>query len=263
MASGAVLRKGKVVGSTPTIGSDQMKKASRLQRLAFKEERAVIKRVIYLSGISLILAIFIFTFGIPLLGKFADFLNTIFGGGEQKITNFQTLAPGIPRPNPLPQAVNSRQLTISGYSDAQTTVVVYLNSKEAGSVNTLDGKFRLENLTLEEGKNEIWAKAINRQGTESSPSIILAIILDTVEPKIELLGPSEGQTFSGDNRIKVFGKTDGDAQVFANGFLASSDLEGNFEVLVPLTDGENTIEIKAADLAGNTRVEIRKVNFRK
>src|SRR3972149_4497261 len=239
-----------------------IKRTPRLERLSRREERKVVKRIVYLSVFSIILAVFLITLGIPLLGKFADFLNLVFRKNEIS----QVDSKSAPRPPVLDlflQATNSANLTISGFSEDETKVVIYNDSQNVGETKVENGKFQFENLKLRDGENEISAKAIAKSGKESDFSGSVKIILDKEPPKLEIDTPSEGQSFSQDNRIKVSGKTDRDAQVYANGFLASVTADGNFEVLVPVLEGETTIEIKATDDAGNTKVETRKINFKK
>jgi len=239
-----------------------IKRTPRLERLSRREERKVVKRIVYLSVFSIILAVFLITLGIPLLGKFADFLNFVFRKNEisQVVTNSKPRPPII---DLLPQATNSANLMISGFSEDDTKVVIYNDSQNAGETKVENGKFQFENLKLTDGQNEISAKAISKSGKESDFSQGVKVILDKEPPKLEVDTPSEGQSFSQDNRIKVSGKTDKNAQVYANGFLASVTADGNFEVLVPVLEGETTIEIKAIDDAGNTKIETRKVNFKK
>src|SRR3989338_1394411 len=239
-----------------------IKRTPRLERLSRREERKVVKRIVYLSVFSIILAVFLITLGIPLLGKFADFLNFVFRKNEisQVVTNSKPRPPII---DLLPQATNSANLMISGFSEDDTKVVIYNDSQNAGETKVENGKFQFENLKLTDGQNEISAKAISKSCKESDFSQGVKVILDKEPPKLEVDTPSEGQSFSQDNRIRVSGKTDKDAQVYANGFLASVTSDGDFEVLVPVLEGETTIEIKATDDAGNTKVETRKVNYKK
>ena len=239
-----------------------IKRNSRLDKFVQKEEKATIKRITYLSGLSLILAIFLFTLGIPLLGKFADFTNTIFKKNETAIGIDESI-PAPPIVDFLPAATNSARLSISGFSDETKTVEIFIDMQKTGETQVKNGKFTFENLTLKNGENKISAKALTRAGKESDFSKTQTVILDQEEPKLEIETPSDGQSFSADNRIKVSGKTDKNAQVFANGFLASVDSGGQFEVFVPVVEGENKIEIKALDAALNTKAETRKVNFRK
>ncbi len=75
--------------------------------------------------------------------------------------------------------------------------------------------------------------------------------------------PIEGQNFSGNNRVKVNGQTEKNAQVFASGFLANVDSDGKFDVTIPLAEGENNVEVKAIDDAGNVKIVKLKVNFQR
>ena len=235
---------------------------SRLARLAKKEEKATIKRIVYLSALSIILAVFLFTLGVPLLGKFADALDVVFKNKNDG-TSADKTALQSPTLEDLPQATNSARLPVSGFSQDGVKVAVFLGEDKAGEAGIENGKFQYDGVSLKNGENKISAKAVSAQDKEGPASDVKVVILDTEPPKLEVNSPSEGQAFSGDNRVKVSGKTDRDAQVFAGGFLATIDIEGNFEVLVPLIEGDNTIEIKAIDMAGNLTVEKRKVNYHK
>ncbi len=237
-----------------------MVKRSRIQRLARRDERVIIKRIVFLSVVSLILAVFLFTFGIPLLGKLSDIANSIFRKNQTQTSVREALRP--PGLNTLPVATNSARLAVSGFADDETKVDIYLNDNKVGTASVSAGKFTFSDLSLREGDNVIWAKAINDSGGESESSDTQKVILDTKEPSLEVETPTDGQSFSQNNRIRVSGKTDKDAQVFANGFLASIDSENNFEVFVPLVEGENKLEIKAIDEAGNSKTQTLKVNFR-
>lgn len=239
-----------------------IRKPSRLERLSQKEETKVIKRIVYLSIFSIILAIFLMTLGVPLLGKFADFLNIVFRKNNVSQVD-STSAPLAPNLDTLPQATNSATLTVTGFAQDETTVAVFDNMQKVGETKVENGKFQFENLTLTEGGNEISAKAISTSGQESDFSENIKVMFDKTPPRLDVESPADGQSFSQNNRIQVTGQTDRDAQVYANGFLASVDSEGKFEVSVPVSEGESTIEIKAIDEAGNVKVETRKVNFKK
>lgn len=237
------------------------KRTSRVEKLAGKEERATVKRIVSFSIFSVIIAVFLFTLGVPILGKFADFLGLVFKNPE--LATVDKTAPLVPRVESLPSATNSARLAINGFSTGADSVEIYLNGEKIGKTEVDEGKFKYEDITLKNGENKIAAKAINGTDNESDFSQTQIIVLDKNEPILEIEGPTEGQFFFQNNRIKVFGKSEKDAQVFANGFLASVDAEGKFEVFLSLSEGENTIEVKAIDLAGNTKTESRKVNFRK
>ena len=238
-----------------------MKRYSRVERLARHEERNIIKRIFFLSIVSLVLVILLLTFGINILGKFADFLGAFIGNKNQQQTTSNAI-PEPPRLDPLPHATNSARLAVSGYAQ-DGKVLIFQDDETVGETEAQDGKFKYENVNLKTGENQISAKVVSTGNKESDFAPSQKIIFDKTEPKLEIETPVEGQSFSGDNRIKVSGKTDADSQVYANGFLAAVNSDGHFEVYVPLLEGESTIEIKAQDEAGNEKLEKRKVNFQK
>ncbi len=238
-----------------------MKRSLRIERLARREEKATIKRTIYLSIVSIVLGTAFFILGIPFLGKVADLLGGILGGKNETVQ--EALAPQAPILDDLPSATNSARLAVSGFSPDGKSVEIYLNDEKTGTVEVLDNHFVFENLTLKDGENRISAKAVNTGSKTSGSSITKTVLYNTKEPKLNVETPADGQSFSGNNRIKVTGTIGPDAQVYANGFLASVNFEGKFEVLVPVSEGETTIEVRAIDQAGNTKIEKRKINFKK
>jgi len=237
-----------------------MIKQRRIERLARREEKNLVKRIIYLSTLSILLAIFIFTLGIPILSKFADLTGGLFGGGKDNKPKETTLT--APIIDPLPEATNSAKLAVGGFAESAETVKIYLGDSVAGEIKPEGGKFEYRDLSLKNGENRISAKA-SFSGKDSDFSNTETVIFDNIEPKLDIETPVEGQTISAINRVKVIGQTDKDSQVYANGFLGSTDSGGKFEVTVPLTEGENTIEVKAIDEAGNSVSKSVKVNFRK
>lgn len=237
-----------------------MIKKRRIERLARREEKNLVKRIFYLSTFSVLLAIFIFTLGIPILSKFADLTGGLLGGGGDEKPKETTLT--APIIDPLPEATNSAKLAVSGFASDADAVKIYLSDSPVGDAKVEAGKFEYKDLGLKNGENKISAKA-SFSGKDSDFSNIETVIFDRDEPKLEIETPVEGQTISVNNRVRVIGQTDKDAQVYANGFLGSTDADGKFEVSVPLVEGENTIEVKAIDEAGNSVSKSVKVNFRK
>lgn len=237
-----------------------MARRHRIEILSRREEKRRIRKTVYLAFGSIVLIIFLFTFGVPILGRFADVLDTVFKNKADTQNTNVTLE--IPRLDELPQATSSARINISGYAQDEITVEVFLNGEKEGSTISSGGRFNLENATLKNGDNEIRARETT-DGKEGEFSQAAIVKLDKDEPLLEIESPTEGQAFSGVNRIQVSGKTDRDGQVFANGFLANIDSDGKFQVFVGLKEGENEIEVKAIDLAGNTRIEKRKVHFSK
>ena len=152
---------------------------------------------------------------------------------------------------------------MAGFAPVGNSIEVYLNEEKVDKVEIIEGKFEVLDIALQDGENRLRVKALDDSGNVSDFSQEAVVILDTEELFLEVSSPSESQTFERDNRIKVEGKTEKDAQVFANGFLANVDFEGNFEVSIPLYEGDSEIEIKALDEAGNSKIIKVKVSFKK
>lgn len=237
-----------------------MKRINRVQRLARKEEGDIIKRIVLLSILSVIIIILIFTIGVPLLGGFADLLGRILGNKNSSDSTLSA-TPSAPILENLPSATNSAALAVSGFASDGNKVEIFLNSNKVGEADVAAGKFNYQSVNLTSGDNQISAKSLSASGKESDSSVVSKVILDTAAPKLTVDNPSEGQSFSGVSKIVVEGTSDANDEVLANGFLAKVGSDGKYEVAIPLSDGDNTIEVKAIDNAGNTTVVKVKVNF--
>src|SRR3990167_4732003 len=177
-----------------------MQQRFRINRLAKKEEAATVKRIFVLSAISGLLAIFMFTLGIPLLGKFADFLELISGSQKQSQSqNGQIIT--APNLDPIPAATNSALIDIKGFTSDGNGVELYLNNNPVSKVGITSGNFSFEDVQLQSGENTIGAKTLSDQGQESEFSKILTIKLDMESPSLTVENPQENQSFSCNNRI--------------------------------------------------------------
>lgn len=238
-----------------------MTKNRKIQIFSRREEKKKIRRTVYLSIGSMLLLVFLFTLGVPILGKFADLLDVVFKKKTSESQNTSVFL-NAPRLDDLPQATNSAKIQIQGYAQDETTVEIFFNDEKAGTATVSSGRFKFEDGRLEDNDNQIKARAA-KDGKEGDFSETINIKLDTEVPTLQIENPTDGQSFSGVNRISVSGKTEKDAQVFANGFLANVDSEGKFQVFVTLNEGDNDVEVKAIDAAGNTKSEKRKVHYSK
>jgi len=238
-----------------------MKRTYRVQRLARKEESAVIKRIFWLSVISIVIVVIIFTVGISFLGKFADFLDNVFGNNTTVVSEGETPLP--PVADTLPPTTNQHLITVSGFSTNSSKVEIYNFGQLVDEISVDNSKFEFKDFRLDEGENKLSLKSFSPEGKTSDFSQEIIIIFDNKPPDLEVENPTDGQIFLQNNKIGVNGKTENNAQVFANGFLANVSTDGNFEVSIPLVEGENKIEIKAQDDAGNNTTVELKVEFKK
>lgn len=198
--------------------------------------------------------------GIPLLIRFAVFVGNLKSAPEP--ASQKLIAPPPPTLDPLPEATNSAQIAVSGLSQPNYLVEVYLNQREAGRITSQsDGSFK-NILTLSEGENEIYALAIDQEGNSSEPSGKIVVIYQTTPPDLEVTQPKDKENFiSESNKIEVVGKTNPEASIWVNDHLVVVDKDGNFKYPLSLSLGENTIKVIAKDKAGNQTERVLTVSY--
>lgn len=208
--------------------------------------------VIIFLGIVVILVIFFF-YGVPLLINFSLLVGNLRGGSDTNNTVNESSYLVPPILNPIQDATNSARIAISGTAISGQTVKLYLNGKyiDQTEVNNKNN-FKIDNILLDEDNNDIKATVVGPDNKESDYSQDLHIIYKNKPPDLEVNFPHDKQTFSsGDNQIKVEGKTNEDVRITVNNYWAIVDNKGNFSYLLNLQKGENKINVTAVDAAGN------------
>lgn len=227
----------------------------RKTRLAKVEEKKSIKQALFFIFLTIILVFILISVGIPSLIKMIAFLGDIHSS-SQKIETNQILLPNPPVLQPLVEATNSARINVVGFADKKVNVKLIINQIEEEVTVGENGKFIFKNLKLKLGENKIKAKAIDELGNESNFSSELLIIFDNQPPELKIVSPQDkDKFFDKDKQIVVKGITEAGINVFTNGRLSVSDFEGNFSSEIELKEGENRLEVKAKDKAGNETVK--------
>lgn len=221
------------------------------------------KRNILLSiGGLLLIFVLIIIFGIPFLINLSLFV-------EKKIDNSTTgksdaaayIAP--PQLDISYTATNSGVITVGGTGQEDQTISLYVNNERVDEQELTDDlSFAFDGIRLQEGTNEIFAKAkVAKKSSNESEHFSINYIKDA--PEISVDSPADGQGFNGgDNRtISVSGKTREGAKVTVNGFWSVMQPDGSFSYRLGLQDGENQIRIVAEDEATNRTEKSLKVTF--
>ena len=193
----------------------------------------------------------IFIWGLPLLVKLAIFLGDVKSSSE-KVEQTDTVPPIAPRLLPLSTATFSAQVKIEGFSESGSKVTVYVNSVSRGEVVTdSNGNFSLDRVSLNLGKNGIWASAIDAAGNKSQDSEVTYVDMDDTKPQLIIDTPQDQATTS-DAIIEVKGRVSKtDAEVTVNDRLVIVSGGGTFSAKVAVDLGDNKLTIKAVDRAGN------------
>lgn len=170
-------------------------------------------------------------------------------------------ATGITITSPANAAyINTPSVTVRGtVGDAAAQV------KVNGIAAPVTNKTFVATVPLNEGPNTLTAVAANTNGTTSTSSIL--VTLDTTPPQVEIYTPSRNSVTT-DSSITVTGLVNDivvgtvnpqQATVTVNGVAAQVSNRTFHASNIPLTMGENTIRVVAADRAGNSATATTRV----
>lgn len=221
-----------------------MKIESRINRR--QQRRAVLTSILLIAGTAGIIALF-FSFLMPLL------MNQ---GGEKKtslsVTEADTLPPSPPFLNSTYEATNSADLSISGFSEPKSLVLLRKNGASIDQTNADDsGAFKFHKVTLSSGANKFEFTAKDEAGNESTATTVMVRYI-TEAPELTITSPANNSTISKrrDQVVSIQGKTDPAARVLVNDKIAIVNSDGTFSSLFQLQEGSNTISIRAVSIAG-------------
>jgi len=234
--------------------------SSRLSR--FEEKRLRTRLIFALIG-SLALVTFLVVFGFRLFIGFFVFLDQARGKEQIKETKTALVIP--PYIDPLPLATMSGQIKLTGRGQAKATVIVYINNEETKKAPISDdGNFTLTSITLPEGTHTIQAKAADSKGNTSEFSNTIITTIKKHPPILEVTVPNDNTTVTGDsNLVNIEGKTEEENDVRINDRYVVVQPHGTFTYPFPLSEGDNTIKIRAIDRAGNSTEIVRTVKYTK
>jgi len=201
-------------------------------------------------------------FGLPALIRMVAFIGDI-KSSNQPVERQDQLAPQPPTLNPVAEATNSAQINLSGFSEAGTSVKLFVRGISVNeTIASDDGEFEFQDVHLREGENEIYCTALDDQGNTSDTSKAWTINVDAEKPSLSLESPTDGDKFfDNDNPIPIKGKSEAGVEVRLNNRFIRTDNNGEFETSLSLSEGDNEIEVKAVDEAGNESVTRVKVNY--
>jgi len=152
------------------------------------------------------------------------------------------------------------EVTISGaVSDVDSSIKkVEINSN---SITLTDDSFNTV-VKLEEGKNTVKVKAVDKAGNETT--ITLNIIRDTIIPQILIVSPANNSTVNKET-ISVSGSVidENIDTVTINGKTVSLDSNNKFFDTIQLQEGKNTITITAVDKVDNKNSQTVTVYYKK
>jgi len=236
------------------------KKSRRISSRLLKHEKSkVVRQTWFFVFFSVVvLGLFIFV----ILPNFIGITTKILGSNATPFAPADTLPPYTPTFTAPPKATTDSQLTLFGYAEPESDVIILVNGQESEPVIAgSDGSFETA-ITLTEGENNIITFARDKAGNESQHSRAYGIILDTEIPPLEILTPESSATIQGraNRTLAITGVTDPEVKVTVNGKLTYAKEDGSFSHSQFLNEGDNELTIVATDAAGNS-IE-KKLNIR-
>ncbi len=229
-------------------------------RLVRKEERKLVTQTIWFVVLGIaILAAFVFFIMPNAIKIFFRFLDSNKG---LEVTD--TIPPQIPILAAPVDATNSATVALSGFAEADSTVVFLLNSTEISRLKAAaDGTFNQE-LRLEQGPNELTVYGVDAAENESAKSQVYRIFMDDQPVEIKIDEPAANAQIEGrkNQLLTIKGTTKPDARVYVNDRLNYAKADGTFAPTYSLGEGENKLKIKVIDKAGNQAETELTVTFR-
>jgi len=157
------------------------------------------------------------------------------------------------------QATNLSPIIIKGYATPGVEVKIYLDDSVISTIIAKDdGSFESEEISLNFGINNIYGKTVDSEGKESLASKTIKLDYDNEEPNLDLSEPADGSEIQSD-KVKVTGSTEPTAKVTINNIQIIVHSDGSFTTDFPINEGENNLNIKSTDIAGNTNEIDRRV----
>ncbi len=183
---------------------------------------------------------------------------------NQVATQTDTLLPQVPALSSPVEATNSAQLTLNGYSEKGNQVVVLDNSQEIKRVDAKDDGSFSADIDLQSGDNSLTAYAIKSTNQQQSAvSQAYLVKFDNEPPKLDISDPQDNQTINGNKnqQMTVKGASDPGVRVSLNDRLVIVKSDGSFTTSFQLNNGDNALDIKATDPAGNLTEKKLTVHF--
>lgn len=211
------------------------------------EEKRKARSAFLLILSSVVLLAFLMFIGVGNAAKLALYLGNF---RHQTAQGEDKTPPGPPRIDAQTPFVTDPKYTIVGYSEAGSTLHLYLNDKEINTIKVGDDSKFSSDITMEKGENVIYAVATDEAGNNSEKSSNIKITYDPDPPVIEVTNPQDStEVYS--KALTITGKTEPGASISAGDVVGIVNEDGSFTLKYQLTEGDNIIDLTSIDQAGN------------
>lgn len=229
-------------------------------RLAEKQEKQIVRQSTFMILAAIAIGVLFIFVILPFVIKL--FFSLVDSSLNKQVVD--DIPPQVPVLMAPVEATYSASLKLSGYGEAKSEAVFVLNSVEVAKIPIQDDGSFLYELELEAGDNLLSVYGIDAAGNESLSTKDYVITQDNTPPEIKNLNPEDGAKIElrKNQVINLKGETEPGSKVYVNGRLTYANTNGMFSTQFKLDEGDNEIEIKVIDKAGNTNIQKIKINFR-
>lgn len=221
---------------------------SRLERV--RSRKAGKQGVIYLI-VAVLLVIATIGWGLPAVARLTGLLIK---------TDNSPLIEAELRPTPpifsdIPEATYSAMVRIAGFAQPGLDVILFINGAENDQkLVSESGTFTFDKVTLAEGENAVYAYTATARELRSEQSKTYTIVVDVTKPSVVIETPKDGEVMRGQSqRIANFSGSVSElgSKVFIGERMVIVASDGKFSLPYQLVEGDQEIQIKVMDKAGN------------
>lgn len=229
-------------------------------RLARRQGKNITRQSMLMIALAIIGSLLFFFIVMP---QVVQLFFRVIGGGDLGLTQEDTVPPQVPVIAPPPEATNQSSVTIKGYGEAKSEVVLVVNGEERQrqSVNEA-GEFELS-FDLSEGENAVNLYGVDDAENESTTRDFL-IVFDKIAPTLafEDLENNKQITLKQNQNLTIRGETEPESQLTLNERNVYVNSDGTFSTVYFLQEGDNNLKFIVIDQAGNRSEREVKINFR-
>lgn len=231
---------------------------SRLERV--RSRKAGKQGVTYLV-IAILLIIATIAWGLPAIAKLTGVLiktdNIPLEADEQR--------PTPPIFSDIPQSTYSAQVKIAGFAQPGLDVILFINGAELDRKLVAEsGTFNFDKVLLTEGDNTAYAYTSTPHDLRSEQSKTYVISVDTTKPSVTIDSPKDGEVFRGQaQRFANFvgSVSEPGSKVYFGEQRAMVTSDGKFTLTTQLIEGDQDIQVKGVDKAGNEYISSIKLRW--
>lgn len=230
--------------------------AERISARRAKIQETQAKKQIFwamiLTGVLGVVFLFVF---IPLL--FRGVVLLAGRSGQPVADPSDTIPPQTPAFPALASYLKDTQLEIEGFTEPNAKVFLILDELQTAETTTKDDGSFTFSTELAEGEHVLYLYSEDASGNTSQDSPKYTVTVDKTAPFMEVSSPQNNAVFTlrREQTLEITGQASEEGYVYINASRVATDDEGKFTSRFQLGEGQNTIILRAEDLAGNSSPE--------